>query len=259
MRNPYARSHSIYTRVVTSVTSVASLLVLSDPAYCHLITPLPAFTKSIDNISSPYPPFEEINPWSDLASPNLSGPIPKPEILDASENIDDVAESRAGILGDTFPHPLIPLSLYSIQQKGDYFREVPKLEANGSNWADFKENWLYAAYAAEIGHLVDPKFDIPKEPVLGSGRGSASHYEAELQSYRAYKLLENQCRVFLVQKLPSDIRRDVMDGASSCKDIWHNLVRRFQVKVENDTADLKAQWMLTSCGEKDNLDEWLTK
>ncbi|THU99903.1 hypothetical protein K435DRAFT_658132, partial [Dendrothele bispora CBS 962.96] len=83
----------------------------------------------------------------------------KPEILDAAVNLDEVVESRSGILGDLFVHPFQPLSTYSISQKGDYFREVPKLDSDGANWADFKDNWLYAAYAAEIGHLVEAKFE----------------------------------------------------------------------------------------------------
>ncbi|THV01792.1 hypothetical protein K435DRAFT_793109 [Dendrothele bispora CBS 962.96] len=49
-----------------------------------------------------------------------------------------------------------------------------------------------------------------------------------------------------------------MDDATCCRDIWLNLVRRFQVKVENNTAGLKARWMLTTCGEE-NLDKWLMK
>ncbi|THU81445.1 hypothetical protein K435DRAFT_809070 [Dendrothele bispora CBS 962.96] len=190
-------------------------------------------------MSSPFTPFDEINPWSDAIS---SGSFreAKPEIKDASVTIDEVAETRAGVLNDSFIHPSYPLSSYSIQQKGDYFREVPKLDADGTNWADFKENWMYATYAAEIGHLVESKFEPPEFPELGTGRGANAAYDADLRSYNAYKLLENQCRVFLVQKLPSDVRRDVMDGTSCCRDIWFNLVKRFQVKVENDTADLKA-------------------
>ncbi|THU90238.1 hypothetical protein K435DRAFT_802145 [Dendrothele bispora CBS 962.96] len=212
-------------------------------------------------MSSPFLPFDEVNPWSDVASP-MSGEAEyttKPEILDAAVNLDEVVESRSGILGDSFVHPFQPLSTYSISQKGDYFREVPKLDSDDTNWADFKDNWLYVAYAAEIGHLVEAKFEPPKEPELGTRRGANAAYDNELHAFRAYKLLENQCRVFLVQKLPSDVRRDVMDDASCCRDIWLNLARRFQVKVKNDTADLKARWMLTTCGEKENLDEWLMK
>ncbi|KAK7461789.1 hypothetical protein VKT23_008221 [Stygiomarasmius scandens] len=50
-----------------------------------------------------------------------------------------------------------------------------------------------------------------------------------------------------------------MDGTTTCKDAWINSVRKFQVKSENDTADLKACWMLMACGDKENLDEWLTR
>ncbi|THU90056.1 hypothetical protein K435DRAFT_802302 [Dendrothele bispora CBS 962.96] len=212
-------------------------------------------------MSSPYPLFDEVNPWSDVASPMMGEAeyTSKPEIFDAAVNLDEVIESRSGILGDSFVHPLQPLSTYSISQKGDYFREVPKLDPDGANWADFKDNWLYAAYAAEIGHLVEAKFQPPDEPELGTGRGANAAYDNELRAFRAYKLLENQCRVFLVQKLPSDVRRDVMDDATCCRDIWLNLVRRFQVKVENNTAGLKARWMLTTCGDRENLDEWLMK
>ncbi|THU87559.1 hypothetical protein K435DRAFT_804214 [Dendrothele bispora CBS 962.96] len=212
-------------------------------------------------MSFSYSPLEDFNPWSDETSRVQFGTSPqeKPEIRDFSTVIDDVAESKSGILGDSFIHPSYPLSSYSIQQKGDYFREVPKLDSDGANWADFKDNWLYAAYAAEIGHLVEAKFEPPQEPELGTGRGAAAAYESESRSFRAYKLLENQCRVFLVQKLPSDVRREVMDGATCCRDVWLNLVKRFQVKVENDTADLKARWMLTTCGDNQNLDEWLRK
>jgi hypothetical protein len=80
----------------------------------------------------------------------------------------------------------------------------------------------------------------PIEPELGVGRGAANAYDLELRAFNAYKLLENQCRVFLIQKLSTNVRREVLDGTSRCRDIWRNLVLKFQVKVENDVADLKA-------------------
>ncbi|THV01791.1 hypothetical protein K435DRAFT_793108 [Dendrothele bispora CBS 962.96] len=198
-------------------------------------------------MSSLYPLFDEVNPWSDVASPMMGEAeyTSKPEIFDAAVNLDEVIESRSGILGDSFVHPLQPLSTYSIapdarvlfknpmdnkqllfkkpngkvysnflkmlphrlsiSQKGDYFHEVPKLDPDGANWADFKDNWLYAAYAAEIGHLVEAKFQPPEEPELGTGRGANAAYDNELRAFRAYKLLENQCRVFLVQKPPDAV------------------------------------------------------
>ncbi|THU80511.1 hypothetical protein K435DRAFT_874303 [Dendrothele bispora CBS 962.96] len=166
-------------------------------------------------MSSPYLLFDEVNPWSDVASPMMGEAeyTSKPKIFDAAVNLDKVIESRSGILGDLFVHPLQPLSTYSISQKGDYFRK------------------LYVAYAAEIGHLVEAKFQPPEEPELGMGRGANAAYD----------------------------NKDVMDDATCCRDIWLNLVRRFQVKVENDTVDLKVRWMLTTCGDRENLDEWLMK
>jgi hypothetical protein len=106
---------------------------------------------------------------------------------------------------------------------------------------------------------VNPTFEPPIEPELGTGRAAATVYEAQLRAYNAYKLLKNQCHVFLVQKLPSDVRQEVMEGTTRCRDIWKNLILKYQVKIENDVADLKARWMLTACGDKENVDKWLTK
>ncbi|KAK7459674.1 hypothetical protein VKT23_009655 [Stygiomarasmius scandens] len=186
-------------------------------------------------MSSPFSPFES-NPWADDHSDSQE------DTKDSPPDINQTAEQHSGIYGDTFVPPPEPLSNYSINQKADYF-----------------QLWLYAANAAEIGHLVRFDFEPPVEPEMGTGRGASTAFDSELHSYRAWRLLENQCRVFLVQKLTIDVRREVMDGTTTCKDAWLNLVREFQVKTENDTADLKARWMLMACGDKENLDKWLMR
>ncbi|KAK7461790.1 hypothetical protein VKT23_008222 [Stygiomarasmius scandens] len=108
-------------------------------------------------MSSPFSPFKS-NPWANDCSDSQE------DTKDSPPDINQTAEQHSGIYAD-------------------YFREVPKLDADGANWADFKELWLYAVNAAEIGHLVRFDFEPPVELEMGTGRGAATAFDSELCSY----------------------------------------------------------------------------
>src|SRR5271168_3398649 len=146
----------------------------------------------------------------------------------------------------------------------EFFAKIPKLEADGSNLAIFKDRFMFAAAAASLIDHIDGTGKVPSPPVTrttDSGalteiqQGALDEYAAELSRWRSGEAIVRQAIASTISdSLFLEVRK-----RESAKEMWDAVRDQREKKSRMVTVDLRRKLQAEKCPESGDLRAHLNK
>ncbi|KAN0126392.1 hypothetical protein V8E52_000032 [Russula decolorans] len=132
--------------------------------------------------------------------------------------------------------PTIATHFHDLGLEIDY---IPKLAADGSNWASYRARMDFLLSGCDLAdHLTNA--EVPK-----SGAG------AETVTTTRWEHDDAVVRQYIAASIPDDVFAVVQKGTSA-KDFWHNLEARFEIKSRRIRAKVERKLYNQKCRNNDD-------
>ena len=145
---------------------------------------------------------------------------------------------KRGQLNPNHGSPTIATRFHDLGLEVDY---IPKLAADGSNWATYRDrmDWLLGGCDL-VDHLTNagvvPKSGARAETVTMT---RCEHDDAVVQQY-------------IAASIPDDVFEVVQKGTNA-KDFWNNLEARFEIKSRRIRAEVERKLYNQKCRNSDDV------
>ena len=125
---------------------------------------------------------------------------------------------------------------------------VPKLEAEGKNWAIFYVHFMDAVKAKGFwGHFNG----TTPEPAL-----SSNPTDEELKAKHQWEKDERSAKMLLTQKLPDSTVMEI-HSKKTMMERWEAVVKEYTQKGVYMKMELRAKFLMSRCSEKGNMKDFL--
>jgi hypothetical protein len=125
---------------------------------------------------------------------------------------------------------------------------VPKLDAEGDNWAIFYVRFMDAVEAKGFWDHFDGSSSAPVT--------TTSSTEAELTAKKQWDKDERSAKTLLTQRLPDSTVMEI-HSKKTVKERWEAVVKEYTVKGAYAQTEMRAKFLMSRCPEKGNARDFL--
>src|ERR1700678_2834927 len=125
---------------------------------------------------------------------------------------------------------------------------VPKLDAEGDNWAIFLVRFMDAVEAKGFWGHFDGTSTLPVTTSASS--------TAEIAAKTQWEKDERSAKTLLTQKLPDSTVMEI-HTKKSVKERWEAVVKEYTVKGAYAQTEMRAKFLTSRCPERGNVKEFL--